>query len=596
MNRNLATLAAAVAFAAAVNGESASATAEPIAVDSRGSTFMRRAERFESPADSEAHRADFARFKEECAAGAFVIGQASSMENIRPRAGFRWRKADEVKVRLARGECESVQILVAPNERDLKGVKVTVEDDLGAFAATNITASVVGYSITTNSPPYKVRPLKGGGLAQPPCGWWPDPILDFQKSCDVSGTDVQSFWVRMKCPRHQAAGLYEGALVVSAEMVKSIRIPFSVRVNDFEVGRTSPLPLAITVAPGSNKTNDWRNDWKKHPEATYDFFADYFLSMDALYWRQPNWDALVHLRDQGRLGMFNLYYIWKGIDKKGLDAIRRHYDKARELGIENHAYIYGFDEMKQDAFPTIAATVGTLRREFPGVPVMTTARDRLFGADGSPLAAIDIFCPGTCSWNPAQVERTRREGRKVFWYFANIPASPFANTMLECPPCEIRSLMGAQTQKFKPDGFLYYATTKWNSSEPIKEGPFTTWEARSYGPYHGDGQWTCCGGPDNMPLATIRLENFRDGLEDLWYARTLEELYARRMAEKIREDELVLSQGGETAPDDWCERARKVLAVPDEVARSTATFSVDPDVIYRWRDEMADLIDEASRK
>ena len=50
MDRNLATLAAAVAFVAAVNGESASATAEPIAVDSRGSALMRWAERFESPA------------------------------------------------------------------------------------------------------------------------------------------------------------------------------------------------------------------------------------------------------------------------------------------------------------------------------------------------------------------------------------------------------------------------------------------------------------------------------------------------------------------------------------------------------------------
>lgn len=93
----------------------ASATAEPISVDSGGSARKHWAERFESPADSEAHRADFARFKSECAVGVFIIGQASGMENVRPRAGFKWRKADEVKVRLARGERESVQILVAPN-------------------------------------------------------------------------------------------------------------------------------------------------------------------------------------------------------------------------------------------------------------------------------------------------------------------------------------------------------------------------------------------------------------------------------------------------------------------------------------------------
>ena len=42
---------------------------------------------------------------------------------------------------------------------------------------------------------------------------------------------------------------------------------------------------------------------------------------------------------------------------------------------------------------------------------------------------------------------------------------------------------------------------------------------------------------------------------------------------------------------DWAQRAREALAVPDEVARSTSAFSVDPAVIYRWRDEMADLIE-----
>ena len=34
-------------------------------------------------------------------------------------------------------------------------------------------------------------------------------------------------------------------------------------------------------------------------------------------------------------------------------------------------------------------------------------------------------------------------------------------------------------------------------------------------------------------------------------------------------------------------------SVSDEIASSLYSFSTDPDVIYRWRDEMADLIEEA---
>ena len=554
------------------------------------------------PRDAAEHAADFAVFKEECARGDFVIGWATSMENVRPRGGFKWRKADKVGVRLARGEYESVQILVAPASHDLKSVRVAVEMCAG-FAATNVAASVVGYSETIHPPPYVVRQPKGGKMKRPPCGWYPDPILDFQKSCDISGNDVQSFWIRVKCPRDQKAGVYEGALVVSAAGEGSVRIPFSVRVNDFEVGRVSPLPLAISAAPGDRKNPDsWRNDWKKHPDEFCDFFADYFITPDQLYCNgqhEPHWDMLKRLKDQGRLNMFNLRYMWyMGLGETGEAAFREkilpvlkvRYEKAKKLGIEKHAYFYGFDELGAKTFTNCYLTVEQLHREFPDVPVMTTARDPLFGAKGSQLPNIDMHCPATCFWNPAQAKRARRDGRKVWWYFCNNPASPYANMTLEGPPCEIRSLMGAQTQKFKPDGFLYYATTHWYAKEPIKEGPFTKWEPRSYGAYHGDGQWTCCGGPDNMPLPTIRLENFRDGVEDLWYVKLLEKKLHEVESGKL----IIKSVGSADAKRShalWMQRARKLLSVPDDVVKSLGEFSTDPDIIYRWRNEMAELIE-----
>ena len=469
------------------------------------------------------------------------------------------------------------------------------------FAATNVAASVVGYTETIHPPPYVVRPTKGGKMKRPPCGWYPDPILDFQKSCDISGNDVQSFWIRVKCPRDQEVGVYEGALVVSAEGVEPVRIPFSVRVNGFEVGLVSPLPLAISTNPGARQaTNHWSNAWREHRMETCDFFADYFITFDRLFSGEPAWDMLERLKDKGRLNTFNLRYVgglkpgWEDLFRKNvLTQLQARYDKAKELGIEKHAYIFSCDEIGYNEFTNLYLAVEELHKAFPDVPVITTAKDGLLGTRGSLVPNVDMFCPPTCWWNPARVDMAHREGRKVWWYFCNNPASPWANMTLEGPPCEIRSLMGAQTQKFKPDGFLYWATTSWQSKNPIKEGPFTDWEPRSFFDYHGDGQWVCCGGPDNMFLPTIRLENFRDGIEDLWYVRTLEKLYAARRDEEMVPEEKTFKEGGEIAESDWCRRAREVLAVPNDVVKDLREFSTNPDVIYRWRDAMADLIEDA---
>jgi len=75
-------------------------------------------------------------------------------------------------------------------------------------------------------------------------------------------------------------------------------------------------------------------------------------------------------------------------------------------------------------------------------------------------------------------------------------------------------------------------------------------------------------------VPTVRLENFRDGLEDFAYAKLLE----KRLKEKA---------GDET----WCRRARELLAVPRNVMDSMTDYTDDPQAVYSWRDAMADMIE-----
>ena len=533
------------------------------------------------------------------------IGQATSMEKVRPRADFDVAAADRFELSLARGEFESRQVLVMPNGRDLKDVTVEpvgLRRGDAELPASAFKCSPMGYVKTVNPPPYKggvnvATNLPGGYFRQVkslPTGWWPDPILDHLDKADVAGDDVQSFWLRLKCPRDQKAGLYAGTLRVKGAGWCE-EFPFTVRVYDFEMPVRSPLPLAITFGPGPHTQFATPEDtalakrlradpqspvnaWRKHETAWGDFLADHFITMDSLYLNDASgihWDVLLRLKAQGRLGLFNLgYWSYPGaLDDGAKDAWRKStlgrldasYRKAKELGLLDHAYLYGCDEISPKYFPNIKFALAELRARFPGVPLFTTAYDHDFGV-GTDLAQMDWFTPTTVKYaeNYAKVAPSRAAGHQVWWYIACGPHAPYANMFVEYQGIEPRMLMGAQTVKWRPQGFLYYQMTIWNSERPIS-GPstFTDWEPRSWTRYHGDGSWFCCG-PDGAPCETIRMENFRDGLED--YAYALE--YERRTG--------------------------KACDVPPEVCRAIDQFTDDPQVYYAWRNRLAEEIERAT--
>jgi hypothetical protein len=265
-------------------------------------------------------------------------------------------------------------------------------------------------------------------------------------------------------------------------------------------------------------------------------------------------------------------------------AMSNAYERAKSLGILGQAHFYGCDEKPKERFPEIRAAVAEIKRAFPGIPVSTTAVDRDYGV-GSPLDGVDWFCPLTCDYNLQKADASRKAGHKVWWYVCCGPLPPYANMFVECSAVEVRSLMGAQAVKFRPDGFLYYQTVVWNSPGCIKSGPFTDWNPRSYETSNGDGSLVCAG-PDGTPVPTIRLENFRDGLEDYAYAKLLKEKLREIESGKMK----IKKDGGA-----WIRRAKALLAVPRDVVDTMTNFNDDPAALYRWRNRMADLIEETEK-
>jgi hypothetical protein len=85
-----------------------------------------------------------------------------------------------------------------------------------------------------------------------------------------------------------------------------------------------------------------------------------------------------------------------------------------------------------------------------------------------------------------------------------------------------------------------------------------------------------------LPVPTIRLENYRDGLEDYACVRILEE------AIRLKED-----KGDSLTEADrrWLAEAKAAIEVPSALVTSLTEFSRNPQELSAWRNKVAGLIE-----
>ena len=546
-------------------------------------------------------------------AGAMAVAAASGMDQIRPQVTdcAKLRPADRLAVSLARGEYESVQLAVVADGRDLRNVRATAEGFPFDVKCRTIGYVDVRYPLAYQQAYCEPSVDAPGGYVRKtrmtPLGWYADPILDFQSAADVPANAVQGFLVTVQAPRDARRGTYAGTVRVSADGEGTVGIPLSVRIYGFEMPKVSPLPLLINFTPFVQpRSLSWTpeqaeelrcdpeapvNLWKRHRETWADFLAEYFIGPGTVYSPMrtadlPDLDLLVREDRRGRLGTF-VFGSWASKDEEDwtrrlLPILRHRYEQVKAAGLADRAVLYAYDETEPKFFAGISNAAVRCHRDLPGVKLSTTAYDDDFGV-GTILGGVDWFTPQTPKFRADAAAKARAEGRQVWWYVACGQKAPLANSFVENPLADLRLLLGAQAVRMKPEGFLYYAIAKWNQKRPITSGPYVDWSPvgiRHAGmrAYDGDGVWAYCG-PDGTPVSTLRLENFRDGIED--YA------YATELAARLKRH---------PADDAWAREARRLLAVPESVMVSITNFTDDAGAVYAWRDRMAELIEKEVSK
>lgn len=539
-------------------------------------------------------RTSFRELKQTMPGLEYSVGIADSMTSVfLEEKGFSVSPAKKAVVQLAGNENESFQVVVVGDQKKLERVRVGISDLTGPRGKKlSAKTALVGHA-RTQQPLYPVEYV----------GWYPDFLIEYQNEADVKPGEAVPFWIRLKAPADAPAGIYKGKVTVSAANSGSYEFPVEAEVFNFSLPDGSPLPSSNNFNLNAmRKTYKIRSEteWQEFLTRMVDLAADYKISLDFLYYGpytslkgKGYYPLFKRLNDRGLLRSYcilnttvpdkSVYDPNHPEVDKLIERSRRHLDYwgdvAKEFGVRDKAYLYGFDEGRVDAVTN--RVFGFVKKNYPDLPIMTTAG--IPDADIPGLENIDIWVPQATTYvkKPELVDALRKKNKKVWWYVCNFPRPPEPTLMLEVPACVPRLLMGMMSAKYKPDGFLYYSLVIWKQA-PVDEGPRTAWNPATYATDNEDGN-LFVPGRNRQVLPTIRIENFRDGVEDLWYYTLL-----RQSLEQAK-------TGGKNVPTDLMKAAKAALSVPDSIVGNTGDYTTDPALIRAERLKIARLI-EAFRK
>jgi hypothetical protein len=158
------------------------------------------------------------------------------------------------------------------------------------------------------------------------------------------------------------------------------------------------------------------------------------------------------------------------------------------------------------------------------------------------LDLIDIWAPHLLVNAP----ELQQEGREIWTYFCTLARSSAPNLYIDTPPIYQRTIAW-YCWMHGVDGFEHWSTTYfWRNAHkglPVdQKWPAIPWDSRTYHDFHGEGQLVYPG-PQGKIYPSLRLEVFRDGMEDYEYLYMLNEML--NSMEANEENKVILQQAND---------------------------------------------------
>ena len=491
---------------------------------------------------------------------------------------------DTVEISAARGEVESFQVVVTASDGNLRGISVQMSPLKGPAGASIAAQNVRLYreifipvrysSAQATEPPGLladplvpfVNPYTDERVPEPR---WRDNKREGARFGAV-GFDLwqdrhQPLWVDVQVPKNTAPGVYEGTLSVRAQNAERATIPVRLTVWDFALpdgpthenhfGNFSYLARYYKLDENSEK---------------YRVLEDRYLAMMAAHRINPPLPRrlLPKVAEDGaplfdeptdrQITEFVERYHVTNIDvpraplrdvlttgrAKAIRYYQWWYAYLQKEGWAERAYLYLLDEPNtKEAYDEVRLLGALVHEAAPKLRRLVVEQPYTQNPDWGTLdEAVDIWCPLFAFLEEASIQRVRSEGDAVWSYTALCQRAPsyhpdYAKVSSDNPPSwqidfPVLSYRIAPwlNRRYGVTGLLYWTTVCWNSP------PRNPWDDPGFRVnYNGEGLLFYPGEDAGIdgPIASVRLKNLRDGMEDYEYFVLLEKAKGKEIVDEI---------------------------------------------------------------
>jgi hypothetical protein len=522
---------------------------EPAWTTRQWSTLSDRIADLEGRIDRHQHRVRYTSLRGEAAAGAtFGVSAVSSLVKLPRDAALPGPLVAGVALGAARDERESFQVAILPFGEELRDVRVEATALAGPGNATipreAIDTSLVDY----------VKIDWDSNYATDRRGWWPDPLVPLRGPIRVpAGVTCQPVWVTVHVPPGTPPGDYRGTITVVAAGAAKATLAVALHVWDFGLPREGHLKTHTwdSVEPLARFYNldDYPVEWylrlcdlllrnRLNPGFAGVNYAPRQPAPDGRYDFATTGKVLQHALDRG-LTRFSILQMRKG--RYAADEADRVYafvkayaDFLRTKGWLDRALVELWDEPLLHEWPDVEARAKKIREVAPGLRTQLFANlsegpyafwtEEAHRLDADRL--IDIWAPIP----PIEAPQLQARGGEIWTYFCTLARGNAPNLYIDRPAIYQRTI-GWHSFMYGVDGFEHWSVDSFERNvrpgRPLSEKwPHVPWDARSIGSFSGEGQLVYPG-EGGEPWPSLRLEVFRDSMEDYEYLHRLRELADR---------------------------------------------------------------------